>query len=132
MINNWVGIGRLTKDPELRYSGAGTAVTTFTLAVDRGRKTDDGPNADFIPVVTFKQTAEAVANYLRKGKLAAVEGRIQTRNYTNNDGQKIYVTEVIAHNVRFLEKSDTGQRQSSDPFQDNGVPVDISDDNLPF
>lgn len=132
MINNWVGIGRLTKDPELRYSGSGTAVTTFTLAVDRGRKSDDGPNADFIPVVTFKQTAEAVANYLRKGKLVAVEGRIQTRNYTNNDGLKIYVTEIIAHNVRFLEKNESGQRPNDDPFVDDGKPIDISDDDLPF
>lgn len=128
-------VGRLTKDPELRYTNTGTAVTSFTLAVDdpyaKGEK-----KADFINIVTWKQTAEACANYLRKGRMCAVEGRISTRNYDNNEGKKVYVTEVIASNVRFLEKAEGTQTnskpQQQDPFVDDGKPIDISDDDLPF
>lgn len=138
MLNRIILIGRLTRDPELRYSPTGTAVAGFTLAVDRsfGREKE----TDFIPVVTFKQTAEACANYLRKGRLAAVEGRIQTRNYENNEGRRIYVTEVVADNVRFLEKAEQNEHQHQteqtnnqpDPFHGDGKPIDISDDDLPF
>ena len=135
MLNNVVLIGRLTKDPELRYSQSGTAVCSFTLAVDRPRQQGKDNEADFIQVVCFKGTAEAAANYLRKGRLAAAEGRIQTRNYENNEGRKIYVTEVMANNVRFLEKAEGnggGNKQSRDPFQDDGKPIDVSPDDLPF
>ncbi|MNN64347.1 Single-stranded DNA-binding protein ssb [compost metagenome] len=136
MLNRTILIGRLTKDPELRYSPSGVAVTNFTLAVDRPFTNNGNREADFIPVVTFKQTAEAVANYLRKGRLTAVEGRIQTRNYENNEGRRIYVTEVIADNVRFLEKSESSsgqtQQNNPDPFARDGKPIDISDDDLPF
>ncbi|OMF70470.1 single-stranded DNA-binding protein [Paenibacillus glucanolyticus] len=124
-------VGRLTKDPELRYSGNGVGITNFILAVDRPFKSDNGPDADFIPVVTFKQTAEACANYLRKGRLCAVEGRIQVRNYDTDNGKR-YVTEVIADNVRFLESSKDNTKPKGDPFQDDGKPIDISDDDLPF
>lgn len=164
MLNRVILIGRLTKDPELRYTPAGVAVTQFTLAVDRqfsGSKEER--EADFIPIVTWRQLAETCANYLRKGRLAAVEGRIQVRNYENNEGRRVYVTEVIADNVRFLESANregsaqgrdegaggssnsgggygsgnrsTGSRNSgnnSDPFADDGRPIDISDDDLPF
>ncbi len=105
MLNRVILIGRLTKDPELRYTPAGVAVTQFTLAVDRPF-TSSGQGereADFIPIVTWRQLAETCANYLRKGRLTAVEGRIQVRNYENNEGKRVYVTEVIADNVRFLE-----------------------------
>ncbi|MNN33324.1 Single-stranded DNA-binding protein ssb [compost metagenome] len=96
----------MTRDPELRYTPAGVAVTQFTLAVDRNFTGQNGEReADFIPVVTWRQLAETCANYLRKGRLAAVEGRIQVRNYENNEGKRVYVTEVIADNVRFLESS---------------------------
>lgn len=125
-------VGRLTKDPELRYSPTGTAITNFTLAVDRPFKSDNGPDADFIPIVTFKQSAEACANYLRKGRLCSVEGRIQVRNYENNEGKRVYVTEVIADNVRFLESSKDNNKPKGDPFQEDGKPIDISDDDLPF
>lgn len=132
-------VGRLTKDPELRYSPAGMAITNFTLAVDRPFKSDNGPDADFIPIVTFKQTAEAVANYLRKGRLCSVEGRIQTRNYENNEGRRVYVTEVLADNVRFLEsnKQDSkgdvsSNNKNQDPFHDQGKSIDYSDADLPF
>ncbi|QAY67510.1 single-stranded DNA-binding protein [Paenibacillus protaetiae] len=104
MLNRVILIGRLTRDPEMRYTPAGVAVTQFTLAVDRPFTSGGGEReADFIPVVTWRQLAETCANYLRKGRLTAVEGRIQVRNYENNEGKRVYVTEVIADNVRFLE-----------------------------
>ncbi|AWB46704.1 single-stranded DNA-binding protein [Paenibacillus sp. CAA11] len=160
MLNRVILIGRLTRDPELRYTPAGVAVTQFTLAVDRPFTSQGGEReADFIPVVTWRQLAETCANYLRKGRLTAVEGRIQVRNYENNEGKRVYVTEVIADNVRFLESNREGggggqQREESpfngggggganrggnnysrgnqDPFSDDGKPIDISDDDLPF
>lgn len=140
MLNRVILIGRLTRDPELRYTPSGVATTQFTLAVERTFKNGD-QDADFIPVVTWRQTAEACANYLRKGRLTAVEGRIQVRNYENNEGKRVYVTEVIADNVRFLEYNREGgqqlerqeepSRQYGAPF-DEGKPIDISDDDLPF
>lgn len=145
MLNRIILIGRLTRDPELRYTPAGVAVTQFTLAVDRNFTGQNGEReADFIPVVTWRQLAETCANYLRKGRLAAVEGRIQVRNYENNEGKRVYVTEVIADNVRFLESNNSGNGSSrndappegrgggSDPFQGDGKPIDINDDDLPF
>jgi single-strand DNA-binding protein len=169
LLNRVILIGRLTKDPELRYTPAGVAVTQFTLAVDRPFTSQGGEReADFIPVVTWRQLAETCANYLRKGRLTAVEGRIQVRNYENNEGKRVYVTEVIADNVRFLESNRDGSgsggssreessnntsnsgggsnnrsnynsnngnnnsRDNQDPFSDDGKPIDISDDDLPF
>jgi single-strand DNA-binding protein len=142
MLNRTILIGRLTRDPELRYTPAGVAVTQFTLAVDRpftNSQTRE-KEADFINIVTWRQLAENCANYLRKGRLTAVEGRIQVRSYDNNDGKKVYVTEVIADNVRFLESSRTDDNgrtvgnhaEQRDPFQDDGKPIDISTDDLPF
>lgn len=141
-LNRVVLIGRLTKDPELRYTSNGTATTSFTLAVDRPFQTNGKKEADFIPVVTWRQTAEACANYLSKGKLVAVEGRLQTRNYENNEGRRVYVTEVVADNVRFLEfgNREGGGTDTSggnyggrrDEYFDDGAPIDISDDDFPF
>jgi single-strand DNA-binding protein len=106
MLNSVILIGRLTKDPELRYTPSGQAVTTFTLAVDRGYQNQQGQKeTDFINIVTWAKQAENVANYVKKGRLVAVEGRIQTRNYENNEGKKVYVTEVVAENVKFLESA---------------------------
>lgn len=141
MLNRVILIGRLTKDPELRYTPSGVATTTFTLAVDRNYTNQQGQReADFINVVTWRGLAENVANYLKKGRLTAVEGRIQTRNYENNEGKKVYVTEVIADNVRFLESANPQRRDQDnrnqsgfeDPFADDSSPIDISDDDLPF
>ncbi|WP_240420321.1 single-stranded DNA-binding protein [Paenibacillus periandrae] len=143
MLNRVILIGRLTKEPELRYTPQGIAVTTFTLAVDRPYTNQQKEKeADFIPIVTWRQLAETCANYLRKGRLAAVEGRMQVRHYDNNEGRRVYVTEVVADNVRFLESSNSGggsgntggspSQSYRDPFQDEGKPVDISDDDLPF
>lgn len=161
MLNRVILIGRLTKDPELRYTPSGVAVTQFTLAVDRSFTAQSGEReADFIPIVTWRQLAETCANYLRKGRLTAVEGRMQVRNYENNEGKRVYVTEVIADNVRFLESSNRengsggnssatheepsnggeerakpvsrNKNNNQDPFSDDGKPIDISDDDLPF
>lgn len=139
MLNRVILIGRLTRDPDLRYTSSGVAVTQFTLAVDRPFSSQGGEReADFIPVVAWRQLAETSANYLRKGRLTAVEGRIQVRNYENNEGKRVYVTEIIADNVRFLEsKKDNGeperqQHDNRDPFHYDGKPIDIPDDDLPF
>ncbi|KAA8747139.1 single-stranded DNA-binding protein [Paenibacillus sp. UASWS1643] len=129
MLNRSILIGRLTRDPELRYTPAGVAVTQFTLAVDRPFTSNGEKEADFIPIVTWRQLAETSANYLRKGRLCAIEGRIQVRNYENNEGKRVYVTEVIADNVRFLER---GEQQESTQNRDEGKPIDIADDDLPF
>lgn len=136
MLNRVVLIGRLTRDPELRYTPTGIATTSFTLAVDRTFTNQEGEKeADFIQIVTWRKLAENCANYLAKGRLTAIEGRIQTRSYENSEGNRVYVTEVIADNVRFLERSQgSGQDNtpSKDPFADDGHPVDISSDDLPF
>ncbi|BFH10962.1 single-stranded DNA-binding protein [Paenibacillus melissococcoides] len=154
MLNRVILIGRLVRDPELRYTPNGVAVTQMTLAVDRPFANGQGEReADFIPIVTWRQLAETCANYLRKGRLTAIEGRIQVRHYDNNEGKRVYVTEVIADHVRFLESqnsrngngrgdqsgsgdaysdSNQGNRNYQDPFRDDGKPIDISDDDLPF
>ncbi|MFD3155370.1 single-stranded DNA-binding protein [Haloimpatiens sp. FM7330] len=103
-MNRVVLIGRLTKDPELRFTpGNGTAVATLTLAVDRRFKSAGQPEADFIPIVVWGKQAESTANYMSKGKLIGISGRIQTRNYEAKDGTRRYVTEVVADEVQFLE-----------------------------
>lgn len=146
MLNRVILIGRLTKDPELRYTPNGVAVATFTLAVNRPYTNQQGNReADFIDIVTWRQLAETCANYLRKGRLTAVEGRLQVRNYENNEGKRVYVTEVVADNVRFLESGNSGggrgadpDRQSNerydDPFADDkgSTPIDVIEDDLPF
>lgn len=110
-MNKVVLIGRLTKDPELKFTpGNGTAVTTFTLAVDRRFSKDGQREADFIPIVVWGKQAESTANYMSKGKLMGVSGRIQTRSYEAKDGTRRYVTEVIAEEVKFLEWGNKLQR----------------------
>lgn len=106
-MNKSILIGRLTRDPELRMTQAGTPVCTFTLAVDRRfakrNEENNQPTADFIPIVTWGKTAEFCNQYFQKGSKMCVEGRIQTRNYEAQDGTKRYVTEIIAENVEFVE-----------------------------
>jgi single-strand DNA-binding protein len=143
MLNRAILIGRLTRDPEMRYTPNGVAVTTFTLAVDRPYTNNGEKEADFIPIVVWRQQAEACAHYLRKGSLCAVEGRIQVRHYDNNEGKRVYVTEVVADNVRFLERAqeNSGTQSKSnnsmnlygdDPFRGDGKPIEISADDLTF
>lgn len=111
MLNRVILIGRLTKDPELRYTPAGVAVAQFTLAIDRTYSNPQGEReTDFIPIVVWRQLAETCANYLRKGRMAAVEGKMQVRNYDNNEGRRVYITEVVADNVRFLESPNRTDR----------------------
>ncbi|MFT8390734.1 MAG: single-stranded DNA-binding protein [Sporolactobacillus sp.] len=157
MINHVTLVGRLTKAPELRYTPNGVAVVQFTLAVNRPFSGQDGERqADFISIIAWRGTAESLAKYLRKGSLAGVEGRVQTRNYENNEGRRVYVTEVVARQVEFLEPKGTrhsaAQEQDGsvsnsagmaepgatssvgavEPFANSGQPIDISDDDLPF
>jgi len=104
-MNKAILIGRLTRDPELRYTSSNRAVCQFTVAIDRPftNQASGQREADFINVVAWDKTGENVGKYMTKGRLIAVEGRIQTRNYDNNEGRRVYVTEVIASNVQFLE-----------------------------
>lgn len=117
MINNVVLVGRLTKDPDLRYTSSGTAVATFTLAINRNFTNQDGNrDTDFINCVIWRKSAETLANYTRKGSLIGVTGRIQTRNYENQQGQRVYVTEVVAENFQMLEsRTASEQRQAKGP-----------------
>ena len=102
-MNNVSLIGRLTKDPELRYTPSGVAVARFTLAVNRTFKKEGEQQADFVNIVTWRKTAENTANFLRKGSLAGVSGRIQTGSYDGQDGKKVFTVEVVAENIQFLE-----------------------------
>lgn len=145
-------VGRLTKDPDLRYTQSGTAVGQFTLAVNRNFTNQQGDReADFINCVIWRKAAESFANYARKGTLIGLTGRIQTRNYDNQQGQRVYVTEIVVENFQLLESKEVNdQRRSSkpdqatfdkqatekpdplDPFSKDVSPIDISDDDLPF
>ena len=147
-MNNVVLIGRLTRDPEMRYTTGQNqmAVTTFTLAIDRPTRQGQEKQADFIRVTVFGRMAENCDRYLAKGRQAAVQGRIQTGRYTNKDGQTVYTTDVVAGNVKFLEYGQNGnssqssgsyQNQSSQqaPAQDYDIPEGfqaVSDDDIPF
>jgi single-strand DNA-binding protein len=164
MLNRIILIGRLTADPELRYTPSGTAVASFALAVERPRPNQMGEReTDFINIVAWQKLGELAAQYLRKGRMAAVEGRLQIRNYENREGQRVRVAEVVADNIRFLDRAETPmsggmgfgmeepgmgggtgsgygtsrppareQPPYNDPFIDDGKPIDISDDDLPF
>ena len=161
MINNVVLVGRLTKEPDLRYTNNGTAAASFTLAVNRSFKNANGDReADFINCVIWRKPAETLANYARKGTLLGVTGRIQTRNYENQQGQRVYVTEVVAENFQLLESKNSNSSQNTsatnvsntqtnnytpnkqnasqanlglNPMDDfSGTTIDINDDSLPF
>ena len=130
-------IGRLTKDPELKFTpGTGTAVANFTIAVDRRMQNKDGQReADFIPIVAWGKQAENTANYMSKGKQIAVSGRIQVRSYDAKDGTKRYVTEVIAEEVQFLDRgngSKSDQYRSNDDFDSQEDITPIDDGDIPF
>ncbi|WP_204981783.1 single-stranded DNA-binding protein [Mammaliicoccus sciuri] len=136
MINRVVLVGRLTKDPEYRVTPAGVKVANFTLAANRTFKNAKGEQeADFINCVVFRKPAENVNNYLKKGNLAGVEGRLQSRSYENNEGKRVYVTEVVCDSVQFLEPKGSNQaqetkQQANDPFANAGA--DVSNSDLPF
>ena len=146
MINKAILIGRLTKDPDVRETGSGQKMASFTVAVDRNFKNANGEKeADFIPVVAWRKTAELCERYLSKGRMVAVLGRIQTRSYDGNDGVKRYVTEVVADEVQFVDSVRSGSGSSSggesynstaSPDSKFGVPMDgfeeIDNLNMPF
>ena len=147
MLNRVVLVGRLTRDPELRYTPNGVAVANFNIAVNRPFTNQQGEReADFINCVAFRKIAENLANYQKKGNLIGIDGRIQTRNYEGQDGKRVYVTEIVADSVQFLEfnknegnnsqsnqNANTGQTRTDDnPFKNHGEPVDIKSDDLPF
>ena len=122
-------IGRLTRDPELRHTTSGTAVCQISLAINRRVGAGREPETDFINVVVWDKLGENVAKYMAKGRQVAVEGRIQTRNYDNNEGKKVYVTEVIASNVEFIGSSSDTNRQPSNVAEDNPFDYDTAIDN---
>ncbi|MGO3711048.1 single-stranded DNA-binding protein [Vagococcus salmoninarum] len=124
MINNVVLVGRLTKNPDLRYTSSGSAVATFTLAVNRSFTNQSGDReADFINCVIWRKPAETLANYTRKGSLIGVVGRIQTRNYENQQGQRVYVTEVVCDNFQMLESKNANEQRKQEPsFGDDNQP----------
>lgn len=159
MLNRVVITGRLTKDPDLKVSQSNISVVNFTVAVNRAYKTDNGPDADFINVVAFRKQAENVNQYVKKGSLVGVDGRLQSRTYDNKEGQKVFVTEIVADSVQFLEpKSQSSTNDQSyqskpnnsagggysgqtkkekpnyedNPFMNQEGPAEVSNDDLPF
>ena len=161
MINNVVLVGRLTKAVDLRYTSNGTAYASFTVAVERNFKNQNGEKeTDFINCAMWRKAAENFANFTHKGSLVGIEGRIQTRNYENQQGQKVYVTEVLAENFSLLEPRNATSRlegagegfnvgrvntfngnknantrgnfAKNDPFTANGESFDVQDSDLPF
>lgn len=151
-------IGRLTRDPELRYSSSNAAIVNFSIAIDRQYTNNQGQReTDFINIVAFQKQAENIKKYVFKGSLVAVDGRIQTRNYEDKDGKRVYVTEVVADRVQFLdskgsssntmeksaedtvspadfqtENSSNETNVSDDVFADFGSSIEISDDDIAF
>ncbi|RJV89390.1 single-stranded DNA-binding protein [Eubacterium sp. AF18-3] len=155
MINRVVLVGRLTKDPILRKTQSGSSVTSFTVACDRRIKTEGQPTADFINCVCWNKVADNTAQYTHKGSLVGVEGRIQTRSYDDQSGRRVYVTEVVADSVQFLEPKGTNSAAAVNAYtpdydagnqgyqSDNASPsyssdfassdtLDIASDDLPF
>ncbi len=152
-------IGRLTRDPELRYSSSNAAIVNFSIAIDRQyTNSQGGRDTDFINIVAFQKQAENIKKYVTKGSLVAVDGRIQTRNYEDKDGKRVYVTEVVADRVQFLDSRNSGNSMnvstdetnnvspadfqesepqketnvSDDVFADFGSSIEISDDDIAF
>ena len=146
-INRVVLVGRLTRDPDLKYTPNGVAVANFNLAVNRPFKSQDGEQeADFINCVTWRKQAENLANYMKKGSMIGIDGRVQTRSYEGQDGKMVYVTEVLAESIQFLEsRGQQNQQQNQQPQQQNnqnqpqqnnykqaGQQINVNDDDLPF
>lgn len=140
-MNRTILVGRLTRDPDLRYTPNGVAVANFTIAVNRPFKSKDGEqDADFINCVVWRKLAENLENYMKKGSQIGVDGRLQSRSYDDKDGKKVYVTEIVADSVQFLEPKSNNQsgdsqqqpQSNQDPFENEAEPVSIPGDDLPF
>lgn len=151
MLNRVVLVGRLTRDPDLRYTASGRAVANFTIAVNRPFTNQQGDReADFINCVIWNKPAENLANYMSKGNLIGIDGNLQSRSYDGQDGKRVFVTEVVAGSVQFLEsKNKTASNQNNNQvmkqtqnnanendaafqYHEHIEPIDISDDELPF
>lgn len=158
MINRWVGVGRLTKDPSLSYTQTGVAVCRFTVACNRPFKNEGEQQADFIQCVAWRKVAENTANFLRKGSLVGIDGRISTGSYEGQDGKRIFTTEITAESVQFLDPKNSSSNQSNsgqaagytntpnyqqntqnqpattydDPFSPGAGPIAVDDSDLPF
>ena len=154
MINRVVMVGRMTRDPELRRTGNGAAVTSFTLALNRNYNSADGQQADYISCVVWNKVAENVEKYCSKGSLVGVEGRLRSRSYDNAQGQRVYVTEVVCDSVQFLETKSKDkyeeqqyhsqstynpnqyqqpkQNQQRDSFMNENPPFNIMEDDIQF
>lgn len=144
MINRVILVGRLVRDPDLRYTPNGVAVSNFTIAANRPFTNEAGEReADFVNCVTWRKTAENLANYMTKGSIIGVDGRIQTRSYDNVEGKKVYVTEVVAETIQFLESKNNkppasndeqknNESNQPDPQQEMLEPIDVPQDDLPF
>ena len=139
MLNSVILIGRLVRDPDMRYTATGKGVCGFTLAVDRPFANQDGEReADFLDVVAWGKLAETCANHLSKGRLVAVRGRLQVRSYETQDGQRRRVAEVVADDVRFLDRAPgadrgtTADTQAGEELADFGDVTGLPDDDIPF
>jgi single-strand DNA-binding protein len=135
-MNKVLMMGRLTRDPEVRYSNEGNAVSKFSLAVDRRYKREGQPDADFFNCVTFGKTAEFTEKYLKKGTKVVLEGELQNNNYTNKDGQKVYGMQIVVNSLEFAESksSSNSDRESTQQVDSNdfmNVP-DVAEEELPF
>ena len=137
-MNRVILIGRLARDPEIRYTQSGKAYARFTLAIDRRKSGDGNQQADFISCVAWEKTAEVISQHCTKGKKIAVEGRIQTRSYDGNDGNKRYVTEVVVQSMEFCDSKGGGQNASTSPAappEQQGMfdgSRAVSDSDIPF
>ena len=128
-------IGRLTRDPEVRYTDSGASIARFSLAVDRRFKQENGADADFINIVAFGKTAEFIEKYFHKGMKIALNGRIQTGSYTDKDGKKVYTTDIVAENVEFCESKGTSANNDAPAPASDGDFMSVPDgieDELPF
>lgn len=140
MLNRVTLVGRLTKDVELRRTGNGKAVANFTVAVNRNFKTGDGQEADFLNIVAWGKVAENTEQYCSKGSLVSVDGRLQSRTYENNQGQKVYVTEVVADSIQFIDTRRNGnttdtqvqQHEAPQPAMDNSAIKDFEESDIQF
>lgn len=144
-MNRTVLVGRLTRDVDLRYTPSGTAVANFTIAINRPFKSQDGEQqADFINGVVWRKPAENLANYMKKGSQIGVDGRLQSRTYEDKSGKTVFVTEVVADSIQFLEskgsqgdqdqskQTQINQQSHDDQSEQEAQPIDIDDDELPF
>lgn len=135
MINNVCLVGRLTRSVDLRYTQNGTAFGSFTLAIDRTYKNQAGEReTDYINCVIWRKPAVNLSNFTKKGSLLGVEGRLQTRNYENHEGKKVYITEVLVENFSLLESKATTEARDTQAQETTNIPetIEFSEDDLPF